>query len=224
MTELPDGQRCPSHEHVFSLLGFAPSSTVLAESRRDGFYLALVESPDGSQADGILLEFVDGQWSRLDEQASRNVARAVGCDLSRAGSTIRIVLNEAVFHEAVSSGGWWAFVARVNDYHLLENAILLPGPAEPQASHQPPVPQPALAQPAMPQAAMAQPAMAQPAVPHLVSLEPADPDSVIDLSDVVESPTTVHRPDAAADFPEAAESAPVVRLPTATEPELKGRA
>jgi hypothetical protein len=131
MTDRPDGQRSPSHQRVFSLLGFPPASRILAESCRDGLYLALVESPDGSQADGVLLGSVDGGWSRLAEVASRDVARAVGCDPSRAGSTLRIVVNDKAFEEPVSPGGWWVFVARVHDHHLPENAIRLPGPAGP---------------------------------------------------------------------------------------------
>lgn len=131
MTDRSDGQRSPNHQRVFSLLGYSPSSTILAESCRDGLYLAFVESSDRLQADGVLLGLVDGEWSRLDEPASRDVARAVGRDPSRAGSTIRVVVKDSVFEESVSPGGWWAFVAKVNDHHLPENAIQLPGPAAP---------------------------------------------------------------------------------------------
>jgi len=47
--------------------------------------------------DGILLSLVDGEWSRLDEHTDRDVARAVGCDPSRAGSTISVLVKGKVF-------------------------------------------------------------------------------------------------------------------------------
>lgn len=137
MSGQPDHWERPSRDRVFVLLGYPPTSTILAESLRDGLYFALVESGDGSQKNGILFRFVNEEWVRIDENASQQIALAVGRDPFRAGSTLRIAVNDDRYEEQVSLDGWWAFAAAVEGYALPEDAIRYPEPDGPGSDHEP---------------------------------------------------------------------------------------
>ena len=116
----------PGQAQVCALLDFPPDSVVFAESMHDDLYLAVVRTADGERLECIVFRRVDDAWVRVDNDADRTVAMAVGRDPIRSGLTIPIGVGDRVYDNRVTDDGWWAFVAAVSDRALPENKIMLP--------------------------------------------------------------------------------------------------